>query len=283
VLEATDLPPFRAGIAAGAKLVMAGHLDVGAIDGGTPATLSNRVLVDLLRGELRFTGVVVSDAMDMAPARRWPAGEAAVRAVLAGIDLLLMPPSVGEVRAGLLEAVRSGRLPRERLIASATRILALRTELAAHSTPDMSMVGAAAHEKAALAVASAAVTVLSGPRSAGPLSGPVRITTAKERERQRRWLTEELAAAGVPVVDSGGTLVHLVGYGDGAGELVEDAAVTVAMDTPYVLADARSPVKIATYSSTRVAMRALAAVLSGSAPAPGRSPVPVPGLPFAAR
>jgi beta-N-acetylhexosaminidase len=283
VLEATDLPPFRAGITAGAKLVMAGHLDIGAIDGGIPATFSSRVLVDLLRGELGFTGVVVSDAMDMAPARRWPAGEAAVRAILGGNDLLLMPPSVGDARAGLLEAVRSGRLPRERLVASVTRILALRAELSANPTPDMSTVGAASHEEAALAVASAAVSVLSGPHGAGSVTGPVRISTSNGRDQQGRWLAEELSATGVPVVDSGGTLVHLMGYGDGDRELVADAGVTVAMDTPYVLADAGSPVKVATYSSTRVAMRALAAVLSGRAPAPGRSPVPVAGLPASVR
>ena len=74
-------------------------------------------------------------------------------------------------------------------------------------------------------------------------------------------------------------MVHLVGYGDGAKDLRADAAVTVAMDTPYVLADAKSPTLLATYSSSRASMTALAAVLAGKARPGGRSPVAVPGLP----
>jgi len=88
-LEATDLAPFRAGIAAGAQLVMSGHLDVAAIDPGTPASFSPKV-IDLLRTELGFDGVVVTDALDMEPAQQWTPDEAAVRAFLAGNDLLLM-------------------------------------------------------------------------------------------------------------------------------------------------------------------------------------------------
>ena len=93
-LSTVDLAPFRAGIAAGAGLVMSGHLDVRAVEPGLPASFSHAVLTDLLRGQLGFGGVVVSDALNMAPAKRWPAGEAAVRALVAGNDLLLMPPDL---------------------------------------------------------------------------------------------------------------------------------------------------------------------------------------------
>jgi beta-N-acetylhexosaminidase len=281
-LEATDLAPFRAGIAAGTQLVMSGHLDVAAIDPGTPATFSSRVLIDLLRGELGFEGVVVTDALNMSPAMRWPVGEAAVRALLAGNDLLLMPPSVVEARNGLLDALASGQLPRQRLVEAVTRVLTLKLTLAAHDRPDMSTVDSPDHEKAAAAVAAAAVTVLSGPCSGPMVPGPVQITTSDGRGQQATWLTEALTAAGVSVVSSGGSRVHLVGYGDGAGDLVGGAAATVAMDTPYVLASSNSPVKVATYSSTRVAMVALAAVIAGRTAAPGRSPVPVNGLPASA-
>jgi beta-N-acetylhexosaminidase len=77
------------------------------------------------------------------------------------------------------------------------------------------------------------------------------------------------------VVPDRAPLVHLVGYGDTAPDLAADATVTVAMDTPYLLASAPSPVLLATYSSSRASMVALAAVLAGQAPAPGRSPVPL--------
>jgi beta-N-acetylhexosaminidase len=140
-------------------------------------------------------------------------------------------------------------------------------------------VDTAAHETAASAVAAAAVTVLSGQCSGALVSGPVRVTTSAGRGQQAAWLTEALTAQGVRVVTSGGSQVHLVGYGDESGDLVPGAAVTVAMDTPYLLAAADSPVRLATYSSTQAAMRALTAVLAGKATAPGHSPVPVSSLP----
>jgi beta-N-acetylhexosaminidase len=229
-----------------------------------------------------YDGVVITDALNMSPAMQWSAGEAAVRAILAGNDLLLMPPSVLDAKVGLLQAVQSGRLPRERLVESVTRILTLKLTLAGSERPDMSTVDSSEHEAAAAAVAAAAVTVLSGPCTGALVPGPVRITTSDGRGQQAAWLAEDLTAAGVGVVNSGGSQVHLVGYGDGSGDLAGGAAVTVAMDTPYVLASAASPVRVATYSGTRVAMRALAAVIAGTASAPGRSPVAVNGLPASA-
>jgi beta-N-acetylhexosaminidase len=281
-LDATDLAPFRDGIDAGAQLIMSGHLDVQAIDPGVPASFSSKVLIDLLRGELGFEGVVVTDALNMAPAMQWPAGEAAVRALLAGNDLLLMPPSLVEARDGLLAALGSGQLPRERLVEAVTRILTLKHTLAGNERPDMSTVDAPEHRQAAAAVAAAAVTVLAGPCGGPLIPGPVHLTASAGRDQQKQWLAAALAAAGVSVVDTGGALVHLVGYGDGAGDLVASAAVTVAMDTPYVLASSASPVRVATYSSTEAAMGALALVIAGQAAAPGRSPVGVNGLPASA-
>jgi beta-N-acetylhexosaminidase len=73
--------------------------------------------------------------------------------------------------------------------------------------------------------------------------------------------------------------VHLVGYGDGAGDLRADATVTVAMDTPYVLGRATSGILLASYSSTPASLSAVARVLAGKAKPAGRLPVIVPGLP----
>jgi len=281
-LEATDLAPFRAGIAAGAQLVMVGHLDVRSVDPGVPATFSRKVLVDLLRGELGFTGVVVSDALNMGGASRESLAEQAVQAILAGNDLLLMPPSLTDARDGLLDALQSGRLSRQRLEESVTRILTLKLSLAGNERPDMSVVDSPDHQAAAAAVAAAGITVLSGPCTGPLVPGPVQITTSAGRAQQAAWLTEALVAAGVSVVPSGGNRIHLVGYGDDATDLASGAAVTVAMDTPYLLAAADSPVRVATYSSTQAAMTALAEVIAGRASAPGRSPVAVPGLPASA-
>lgn len=280
-LDAQDLAPFRAGIEAGSWLVMAGHLDVQAIDPGVPASFSSKVLIDLLRTEMGFDGVVVSDALNMEPARRWSAGEAAVRALVAGNDLILMPPDLNAARQGLLDGLADGSLPLDRLKQAAMRVLTLKFRLAAFNRPDVSTVDSPANLAAARAVAAAAITVLQGPCAGAMLTGRVAITAASGRTQQATWLAEALQADGVSV-GSGGQVVHLVGYGDGASDLSPGAAVTVAMDTPYVLASARSPVRIATYSSTQVAMQALADVLAGKAVAPGRSPVPVTGLPASA-
>jgi beta-N-acetylhexosaminidase len=278
-LDADDLPPFTAGIAAGAGLVMSGHLDVASIDPGTAATFSHKVLTDLLRRQLGFTGVVVSDGMNMAPAKRYPPGEAAVRAVNAGNDLLLMPPNLTQAYDGLLAAVRDGSLPRPRLIEAATRVLTLKFRLAGRTAPPMSTLDSAAHQEAARRVAAASITALRGTCADAAASGPVTVTAAAGREKTAATLTEALRAAGVTVVAQGGAVVHLVGYGDAAADLFAAAAVTVAMDTPYLLGSARSAVLLATYSSSAVSMAALADVLAGRARPTGDSPVQVFGLP----
>jgi beta-N-acetylhexosaminidase len=259
---------------------MSGHLDVRSVEPGVPATFSHKVLTDVLRTELGFGGIVVTDSMGMAPARTWPAGEAAVRAILAGNDMLLMPPDLPAAHAGLLAALKSGRLPRAQLEASVTRILTVKLRLAGFTQPELSAVGGAAHDAAAKAASAAAITLLRGSCQGALVSGTVTVTAAGGGwSRQREALVTALKAHGIEVVASGGTIVHLVGYADGSAGLRGDAAVTVAMDTPYVLGRARSPVLIATYSSTAGSMDALAAVLAGHARPTGRSPVPVSGLP----
>ena len=261
---------------------MSGHLQTDSIDPSVPASFSDKVLVDLLRTKMGFTGVVVTDALNMAPPQRWAPAEAAVRALLAGNDLLLMPPDVGEARQGLLDALASGRIPRQRLIDSVTRIAVLKLRLGGYAHPAGAALNSAAAQGAAEAVAAAAVTVLRGHCGGALVTGPVRVTTAPGRDQQAAWLRDALADLGVPVQsggNGGGTQVHLVGYGDTAADLDTDAAVTVGMDTPYLLAQASSPIRVATYSSSQASMRALAAVLAGRAGAPGRSPVAVPGLP----
>ncbi|ROT26823.1 glycoside hydrolase family 3 protein [Micromonospora sp. HM5-17] len=278
-LESNALPPFRAGIEAGAWLVMSGHLDVRAIDPGVPATFSRKLLVDVLRNQLNFTGVVVTDAMNMSAVTDQPTGQAVVRAINAGNDLVLMPPNVTEAYDGLLAALRDGSLPRSRLLEAVTRVLTLKFRLADRPTPGLETLNSPAHQEAARRVAAAAVTVLRGPCGPAPVTGPVTVTSSGGRDRTRKLLIEALTAAGVQVVPSGGTVVHLVGYGDGVADLRDDAEVTVGMDTPYLLGRAKSRVLLATYSSTPASMSALADVLAGRAKPTGRAPVAVSGLP----
>ncbi|MEQ4302264.1 glycoside hydrolase family 3 protein [Plantactinospora sp. B6F1] len=278
-LESTALPPFSAGITAGAWLVMAGHLDVRALDPKVPATFSRKILTDLLRGELGFTGVLVTDAMDMAAVAKQPAGTTAVRALNAGNDLVLMPPNVTEAYEGVLAALRDGSLPRARLLEAVTRVLTLKFRLAGQPRPEMGTLNSAGHREAARRAAESSITMLRGSCGRPLVTGPVTVTAASGRERSRDRLSRALRAAGVKVTPSGGTVVHLVGYGDTSADLRAGAAVTVAMDTPYLLGRASSGVLLATYSSTTASVTALAEVLAGRARPTGRSPVPVGGLP----
>jgi beta-glucosidase-like glycosyl hydrolase/CubicO group peptidase (beta-lactamase class C family) len=131
-LEHLELVPFRAAIAAGADTIMTGHLNVPALepDPNTPATLSRNILTDLLRQQLGFQGLIVTDAMDMGGITvRYAPGEAAVRAIVAGVDCLLMPPVPDAAFEALQGAVKSGRISKDRLDATVRRILQAKARL----------------------------------------------------------------------------------------------------------------------------------------------------------
>ncbi len=137
LLRRRDLPPFIAAIAAGVRGVMPGHLRVPALTGDLPATLSPAALTGLLRGQLGFTGVIISDALEMrAVSEAYGIPEAAVRAMEAGTDLLCLGRDTGEdgylaVRQALSEAVSSGRLPAGRLEEAERNVAQLRAWLSA--------------------------------------------------------------------------------------------------------------------------------------------------------
>ncbi len=121
-LEAVELPPFRQAIASGVASVMTAHLLLPSLDDERPATLSKAVLTGLLRRQLGFDGLVVTDALVMeAIAGRYGAGEAAVLALEAGADLVLMPADAEAAIAAIVAAVQSGRLSEARLEASLER------------------------------------------------------------------------------------------------------------------------------------------------------------------
>ncbi|WP_067497607.1 glycoside hydrolase family 3 protein [Actinoplanes sp. TFC3] len=277
-----DLPPFKAGVDAGAGVVMSGHLDVEALDKGVAATFSHKVMTDVLRKDLGFKGVAITDAMNMAPAMKWPAGEAAVRALNAGNDMLLMPPDLAGARDGILSGLQSGALKRERLVEAVIRILTLKFRQTAKPQPALTTIASAEHQKAVLAADAASITILRGPCTGPLLTGPITVTSSGGRETARTGLVKALQDAGLQVQAAGGTVVHLVGYGDHTTDLSPDAALTVMMDTPYLLASAESPALVATYSSSPLSLQALAAVIAGKAKAPGKSPVQVGALPRSA-
>ena len=128
-MRACEMVTFRAGIAAGAPLVMAAHIAAPGVTGSdVPATMSRALLTDKLRGELGFEGAVITDALEMgAITRLYGSGEAALRAFEAGADLLLCPLDYCAAFDAIAEAVASDRIPQARLDASLARIQRLRS------------------------------------------------------------------------------------------------------------------------------------------------------------
>src|SRR5712692_356739 len=168
-LDELELVPFRAAIAMQVESIMTGHLNVPALepDPNTPATLSHSILTDLLRKELGYQGLIVTDAMDMGGITvRFAPGEAAVRAVAAGADALLMPPVPDAAFEALQAAVKSGRISKERLDASVRRILQAKARLGLNKNRlvDVNAInqnfGSAAWQKVAQEISDRGVTLL---------------------------------------------------------------------------------------------------------------------------
>lgn len=130
-LRQCELLPFQAGIEAGADLVMMGHISLpNILEDDTPASLSYTMVTEVLREELGFDGVVITDGMNMgAVADQYTSADAAVQAVQAGVDLILMSADFYGAYEGVLSAVRSGIISEERLDESLRRIFALKEKV----------------------------------------------------------------------------------------------------------------------------------------------------------
>ncbi|MBK9410423.1 MAG: hypothetical protein IPN47_20730 [Gemmatimonadetes bacterium] len=135
-LDSVELVPFKAVIGAGIGGIMTFHGFLPALDSAqVPATLSPAVMTSLLRDQLRFDGLLISDAMDMAGVvQRFGADEAAKRAIAAGNDILLMPADIPGTIDAVLAGITEGRYDESRIDASARRVLALKHRFDLHTT-----------------------------------------------------------------------------------------------------------------------------------------------------
>lgn len=173
-----DAPPFKAAIAQGIDMVMTAHLSFPAFDdSGDPATLSHPILTGLLREELGFEGVVITDSLEMQGVRdRYGDAEVAVRALLAGADQLLMSPALDAAFAAVVAAVESGRIPRKDLDAKVARVLTLKARrgILTHPFADPrrldDVVGTPAHLAAAAAVSNRTTTLVRNDAKVLPLA-----------------------------------------------------------------------------------------------------------------
>lgn len=122
--QTNEFEVFRAGIEAGADMIMVGHMAVPAFTGdNTPSSLSDKVVTDILRNQLGFKGVIISDALNMSAISEYHSSEdAAVLALKAGCDMLLMPENFEEAYEGVLKAVQDGVISEERINDSLRRI-----------------------------------------------------------------------------------------------------------------------------------------------------------------
>ena len=130
-MKSNELVPFADGIEAGVDIIMVGHISCPQVTGNEePASLSEKMITGVLREDMGFDGVVITDAMNMgAIAENYSPAEAAVKAVLAGVDMILMPEDFQQAYTGVLNAVKSGKITQERIDASVTRIIGLKLEM----------------------------------------------------------------------------------------------------------------------------------------------------------
>ncbi|WP_049972684.1 beta-N-acetylhexosaminidase [Haladaptatus cibarius] len=315
-LDRVELRPFRRAIEAGIDAIMTTHVAFPAIaDDERPATLSHRVVTGLLREELGFDGLVVTDCMEMsAIADGVGTVEGCVQAVEAGCDLICVSHTPSKQRAAIDavgDAVTSGRIEESRIDRSVRRILRAKRTYDAGTVGDEAQWDAAAADCRTVArtVAERGVTLVRDDANNLPLSGePVSVyefdggrgSLAEETRDADGALADALAEAGVTVdasvLASGETLTFesrasngstVVRTSDAAANPEQAAAVrNLAADTDVVVVATSNPYNLAafpgvktyltTYDSTPLSLVAVADVLVGNREPTGRLPVTIP-------
>lgn len=306
-MDRVELVPFRAAVDAGVASVMVGHLAVPALDstpvpvradfenvygtrddevpraGSMPATLSSRV-IDVLRRDLRYDGLVVTDAMDMGGlTAHFDPGEAAVRAIEAGNDQVLFSPDTDAAIAAVLNAVRGGRISRARVDESVQRVMAAKGRVGKWSGGRRTGSAAEAAPAPHL-LAERAITLVRDTRGLLPLRDNLSMRVFSEDPLD--VALKELAAA--CTLGDAGTIVLLLGLRprSGAGRIaVPDEAkriarehpertVAVSFGSPYVLRELGDvSTFVCAWGPQPVLQRAAVRALRGEIAMRGRLPV----------
>ncbi len=306
----TDVPPFRAAIAAGTKSIMAAHIIAPALDPSRrPASLSRPIVTGLLRDTLKYDGVVVTDALDAAALADIPRDQVILDAIDAGIDELLMPPDLpGAVRT-VLDAVAAGTISQARIDRSVYRILRMKAQLGLfddpYTTPERvtSTVGTPAHLATMADAAKGSVTLLRNNDRVLPLAPGRHVLVTGWGVSTTQNLANALAAGGLvtqrlwtgspsPAVIAQAVAaalsndVTVVTTSNAWGDSTQQDLVKALLATgkPIVVASVGGPYDIAYFPSAPtylaaygyqpVSTTALAGVLLGARPT-GRLPVTV--------
>ncbi|WP_461124172.1 glycoside hydrolase family 3 protein [Saccharothrix stipae] len=304
-----DAPPFRAAIAAGVDSVMTAHIQMPKIDpSGEPATLSKPAL-DLLRENLGYDGVVITDSLAMAGVRQLHGdAEIPVLALKAGVDQLLMPVDLELAVNSVLAAVRGGELTEQRIDRSVLRVLRMKFLRGMLTGPLVdvdavdSAVGPAEHLDAARRITERTVTAVRNDAGVLPLRAkPTAALVTGWGETTTRTLAGILGGTALPTGSAPTeaqitAAVQAAGNADAVVVLTNALSrqpaqqtlltrllatgkpvVAVAVQNPYDVAHTAAPTWLATYSYSAVSMAALAGVITGEIAPVGKLPVAVPG------
>jgi len=305
-LETRELVPFRAALAAGASALMTAHVRYPALDQDNIATLSPKILIDLLRVDLGFGGLVITDSLDMSGIGLVERSETVVaRAVNAGVDAVMVTSGIDKQLAAAERIATGVRAPR---VLEAVRRAAAFRERFGVAVPDAD-VDEAPHRALAAEIAARSITLLGGPLrpwsdgASGP-EGPVRVSAfsrkwrspAEEPGERLHWLEDALRSrfgsrlvfardgalpdgAGASGTNHAPTIVCTVNAAsdrdqqERARELLKDGGVLCALASPYDAAAISHRPALLTYGDVPASLDALAAVLAGDRPATGTCPV----------
>ncbi len=319
-LDAVELKPFRAAIAAQVDSVMSSHLRVPALEPEEiPGTVSKNIMTKLLQEELGFTGLVTTDAMDMQGLTKlYSSGEAAVRALEAGVDVLLIPSNPDQAIDGVVKAVSSGRISKERLRQSVEKVLAAKVRLGLHKKRLVELEELSevldSEDAAGQAqqVAEQALTLVRNEQSALPLKVPEKaclyilsenrysqlgrrlIDEVKEQAPRlyTQWLDSTMPEPAFEEVvrrAQSCSAVVLAAFSQQlsaaptrfVGQLQQGPApvALISFGNPYLMRSfPRVNAYVATFSTAPTSEAAVAKAILGAIPFRGRSPVTIPNL-----
>ncbi|MFC4854466.1 glycoside hydrolase family 3 protein [Actinophytocola glycyrrhizae] len=312
--RAIDMPPFRAAIKAGVDSIMTAHIQVPSLDpSGVPATLSKPILTGLLRGELKYKGVIVTDALGMGGANVFPPEEIPVMAIEAGVDQLLMPPNLPLALDSVQAAVESGRLSERRIDQSVLRVLLLKLKRGIITSPFVDegkvagIVGTPEHIDTVQQISDRTTTVVRNDANLLPLAGdPGKVlVTGVGDSRSPQWLADSLNRRGATATamptgtNPNATTIANAVAAAGTSDLVvvltnnlKDRTaqrnlvnallatgrpvIAVASQIPYDAGYVDAPTWVATYGWRAHAMESLTKVLTGEVSPQGKLPVDIP-------
>ncbi|MDT7786598.1 MAG: beta-N-acetylhexosaminidase [Pseudonocardiales bacterium] len=302
-----DAPPFKAAIDAKIDSIMTAHIQVPQIDpSGEPATLSKKVITGLLREELKYDGVVITDSLEMAGVRKLHPNDAEIPilAIKAGVDQLLMPPNLGLAIDSVVKAVRSGEIPEQRIDESVLRTLKMKLlrGVMLNTEVDVNKVDqvVGSNTQAAQKIADRTITAVRNDAQAIPLNAAAplvvgtsdattsalatrikgsKLVTATSPTPQQIQQALAAAANADKIVVLTNNLSTRPAQLDLLNQLVATGKPVIAAATgnPYDVAYSNAKTWLATYSTTTVSMEALARILLGEAKPQGKLPVAVPG------